>query len=51
MSSPEAQQPCPQVDLVGVYALQALAPDEAAIMRVHLADCAECQRELDAVRP
>ncbi len=37
-------------ELLPGYALNALAPDEASVLEVHLADCVLCQRELAALR-
>jgi anti-sigma factor ChrR (cupin superfamily) len=42
---------CDYVDLVEVYALQALPLDEVAEMEAHLATCSACQRQLEMVRP
>ena len=42
---------CAQFELVGAYAMQALPADEAAGIEAHLAACADCQRELQALRP
>jgi anti-sigma-K factor RskA len=39
------------LDLVAVYALGALPEAEAAQVRAHLATCAECRAEYDALRP
>jgi anti-sigma factor RsiW len=37
-------------DLLGVYALDALEPDEAAAVAAHVATCPRCRAELDAHR-
>src|SRR5687767_619249 len=37
-------------ELLGAYALDALLPDERAALEAHLAGCAECRVELDALR-
>lgn len=37
-------------DLLGAYALDAVAPDEAASLREHLAGCPQCQSDLDEFR-
>jgi Anti-sigma-K factor rskA, C-terminal/Putative zinc-finger len=38
-------------DSVAAYALGALSPDEAAEVRAHLATCAACRAEYEALRP
>jgi anti-sigma factor ChrR (cupin superfamily) len=43
--------PCEQSERVSAYALQALAPNEAAEVVAHLAGCATCRAELEALRP
>ena len=42
---------CPQSPQVAAYAVQALSPHEAAAVESHLASCAECQQELEILRP
>ncbi|MBA3416333.1 MAG: zf-HC2 domain-containing protein, partial [Chloroflexia bacterium] len=37
-------------ELLGVYALDALLPDERAVVRVHLTGCADCRNEVAALR-
>ena len=37
-------------DAVGAYLLGALPPDEAADFEAHLAGCAECRRDVDALK-
>jgi anti-sigma factor ChrR (cupin superfamily) len=44
-------QNCPQAELVCVYALRALAVEQMAAMDAHVATCAECQAELQAIGP
>jgi hypothetical protein len=51
MSSRSAASRCEHLDLVGVYALEALSPEEMTEMRSHIASCADCQEELKIVRP
>lgn len=51
MSSRNIQARCEHVDLVGVYALDALSPEEMASMQLHIAGCNDCQQELEIVRP
>jgi anti-sigma factor ChrR (cupin superfamily) len=40
-------QRCTQVELVASHALQALPPDQAVAMDVHLAGCTACRREFE----
>ena len=47
MSSP----PCNQQTHVSAYLIQALPPDETAAFERHIASCAECQQELETLRP
>ena len=42
---------CEQRELVSVYAVRALAANEAAAMEAHLASCERCREELAALRP
>ncbi|TMH30941.1 MAG: hypothetical protein E6H63_04515 [Betaproteobacteria bacterium] len=42
---------CAQAELVCAYALHALAPREVSAIEAHLTSCAECRRELEALRP
>ena len=37
-------------DLLGAYALDAVEPDEAALVAAHLGGCEECRREVDGYR-
>jgi anti-sigma factor ChrR (cupin superfamily) len=50
MSSVDAN-PCSRLAQVCAYALQALPPDEAADVELHIASCTHCQRELASLRP
>jgi ChrR Cupin-like domain/Putative zinc-finger len=47
MSAPS----CDQSLQVSAYVMQALPPDEAAAVEAHIASCAQCQQELEALRP
>jgi anti-sigma factor ChrR (cupin superfamily) len=38
-------------DLVFLYALQALPPGEMQEMQTHIASCADCRKEVDALQP
>ncbi|HYC44956.1 MAG TPA: cupin domain-containing protein [Burkholderiales bacterium] len=40
-----------QSELLSLYALNALSASEAAALEAHISACAECQRELRALRP
>ena len=42
---------CRQGDVTAAYALQALSASETAAAEAHIASCADCQRELDSLRP
>ena len=42
---------CEQSEVTCAYAAQALAASEAAAAEVHIASCAECQREVESLRP
>src|SRR5690349_23485397 len=42
---------CDQTEMVGAYAVHALAANEAAAMEAHLASCARCREQLAALRP
>ena len=43
--------PCPQSENTHAYALDALPAGEAAAAEAHIAACADCQRELESLRP
>jgi hypothetical protein len=47
MSSPR----CSQSLQVSAYVMQALPPDEAAALEVHIASCSQCRLELETLRP
>ena len=49
--TPASAAPCDQGDLVYAYALDALAPGEAAALRGHLVTCDACRGDLDRLRP
>lgn len=42
---------CEQAELVSVYALRALPATEASAVEAHIAVCARCRHELEALRP
>jgi anti-sigma factor ChrR (cupin superfamily) len=49
MSSPGSHEP--DHELISLYAVQALSPGEMAAVQSHLAGCAVCRQELQALRP
>ena len=51
MSSTPAEQRCLWMDQLSAYALTALPASEAAAMAAHLATCAQCRQELEAINP
>lgn len=51
MSAGWEQNRCAQAELLAAYLLHALPSDEARRLEAHLAGCAECQRDLQALRP
>ena len=42
---------CSQSAQVSAYVMQALPPDETAAFEAHIASCAQCHQELEALRP
>lgn len=51
MSAAETRKPCEQSELTSAYALGVLDHAEIAAAEAHIAICAECRRELEALRP
>lgn len=51
MSSPSIKQSCNQMELVYAYALHTLPAPEVPGVEAHLAACADCQEELQTLRP
>ena len=45
------KDPCDQAELAAAYALQALSPGAAPAIEAHIASCAHCRSELEALRP
>ena len=45
------KRPCEQNDLTCAYATQALSESEAALAEAHIASCADCQAEVESLRP
>jgi hypothetical protein len=45
------RNPCEQSEVTCAYAAQALAASEVAAAEAHIASCADCQRELESLRP
>jgi hypothetical protein len=50
MSSTSEGNPCKQSAQVATHAIHALPPEEAAALEEHLASCAQCRQELEALR-
>lgn len=51
MSSAPEMSRCEHAELVCAYAIRAVQSSEAAAIEAHLASCAQCRRELEALRP
>jgi len=51
MSAGSEQNQCAQAEMLSIYLLRALPADEARRLEAHLTGCAECQRELQSLRP
>ncbi len=51
MSGRPDKTPCGHVELVSLYALRALPACEVPAVQAHLCACAECRREIEALRP
>ncbi len=51
MSSPLDNKRCDQSPQVSAYVMRALSPSEAAAVEAHIASCAQCQQELETLRP
>jgi anti-sigma factor ChrR (cupin superfamily) len=51
MSSGSAEHDRDYLELVFLHALRALPPAELPVLEAHLAVCAECRQELEALRP
>ena len=51
MSAPFDRSGCNQSAQVSAYLVHALPPDEAAAVEAHIASCAQCREELEALRP
>jgi len=51
MSPSQNLNPCDHAELPCAYALQILYRSEVAAAEAHIAACAECQRELESLRP
>ena len=48
---PPAEHGCDQGEMTSAFALRALAADEMQEAEAHIATCADCQRELESLRP
>jgi anti-sigma factor ChrR (cupin superfamily) len=44
-------EPCEQIELVSVYALNALSVGEVPAVEAHISSCSRCLQELDELRP
>ena len=51
MSVESEQHGCERTELISLYVLQALPSSEIGLLETHLTGCAECQRELESLRP
>src|SRR5216683_182257 len=51
MNSKSGQHDREHLDLVFLYALQALPPREIAVAEAHISACAHCQQEMKRLRP
>ncbi|HET7366624.1 MAG TPA: cupin domain-containing protein [Burkholderiales bacterium] len=51
MSRAADRDHCAQAELVCAYALHALPVGDVAAIQAHLASCAQCRQELEALRP
>jgi anti-sigma factor ChrR (cupin superfamily) len=51
MTSASDTSRCAQAELVCAYALGALPPSEVPALEAHIAECPQCRRELETLRP
>jgi anti-sigma factor ChrR (cupin superfamily) len=51
MSAASDKTRCGHSELVALHALGALTPEETGLIEAHIPVCADCQHELDALRP
>lgn len=51
MSADSEQRGCERTELIPLYVLRALPSGETHLLEAHLTSCAECQRELESLRP
>src|SRR5690348_478767 len=51
MSADSEQSRCERTELMPLYVLRALPSGETHLLEAHLTSCAECQRELESLRP
>ena len=49
MTTPIDKQDCAQQELVSMYALGVLPPDEARALQAHIAECRHCEREMQSL--
>jgi anti-sigma factor ChrR (cupin superfamily) len=46
-----SHSPCERAEMACLYAVQALAASEAAATEAHIAECPDCRREVESLRP
>jgi anti-sigma factor ChrR (cupin superfamily) len=46
-----SHSPCERAEMACLYAVQALAAREAAAAEAHIAECPDCRREVESLRP
>src|SRR6267154_1511825 len=51
MNSKSGQHDREQLDLVFLYALQALPSSEIPVVEAHISSCADCRQEVETLRP
>lgn len=51
MSTDSEQCRCERAELVPLYVLRSLSPDETRLLEAHITSCPECRRELQLLRP
>src|SRR6266853_1765069 len=51
MNSKSGQHDREHLDLVFLYALQALPSNEILVVEAHISSCADCRQEIETLRP
>jgi anti-sigma factor ChrR (cupin superfamily) len=51
MSPASDKRPCDQVEQISLYALHALLSSEVPVVKMHIAACTDCRRELESLSP